>query len=81
MSGFEKYSKAKSGRHKGCPRCGAEKAAGAVSVALRKLGSTGQLNGGKHLASRSRSMCEPCCVAVYEALLAELEKQPEGERS
>lgn len=54
-------------RSKGCPRCGAEKNAGSVSVQLQSLTSAGQLD--RRVCSRSKSFCEPCCIEVYERAL------------
>lgn len=54
-------------RSKGCPRCGAEKNAGSVNVQLQELTSQGQLS--RRVTSRAKSLCEPCSIEVYEALV------------
>jgi hypothetical protein len=80
QSGFAKYGGPKKGHRKGCPRCGAETNAGAIGVSLRKLGDKGTMHGSNTLATRTRSLCEPCCVVVYEAVVERLEAAIESTR-
>lgn len=59
-----------------CARCGTEDPAGVVGIFLRSYNpdapSKHKLKGGKTLASKSRSMCEGCAVAVYELIEREM---------
>lgn len=56
------------GRSKGCPRCDATENVAAVGIHVQQLGSNGQPGGGHRVVSRSKSLCEPCAVEVYELL-------------
>lgn len=57
---------------KGCRACGSRATAGVVRIEARAYGSQGSLKGGRTVASRSVSLCEPCLVARYEAAEAAL---------
>jgi hypothetical protein len=74
MTTFADYAQTKKGRSAGCRRCGADKNAGAITVSLQQLTDKGQLHGPR-LGSRSRSLCEPCAIEVYEHLLAVFDEQ------
>lgn len=50
-----------------CGRCGEGTTAGSVIVAVRSLNKDTKQAAGS-VASQSRSLCEPCSVAVYETL-------------
>jgi hypothetical protein len=72
MTTFADFASTKKGS-RGCTRCGADKNAGAVAVGLRRLDGGGRMT--DHLGSRTRSLCEPCSIDVYEHLLAEFDEQ------
>lgn len=62
-------------RGKGCRRCGAERNAGQISLALRQFGPTGTLKKARHVAHHGLSLCEPCAVHVYEAARAAIDRE------
>jgi hypothetical protein len=69
----------RTGRSHGCPRCGAERNTGMVTVALQRLGPNGrvQVRGGR-VRSKSISLCESCAVEtqlILEAALFEEAKR------
>jgi hypothetical protein len=71
---FAAFSKKKATRKGGCPRCDdGTPNVGAVGVELRQLKESGQMAG--RLDGLQRSLCEPCAVEVYEAMLALLETE------
>lgn len=79
---FDEIPAANRGRSRGCPRCGADRNAGTVTVAAQKLSAKGQMAAGGRLASKTISLCESCTVDVFEAVRSHLLAEAAGpERS
>lgn len=72
---FEDYETRRNSRS--CPRCGEEVKAGAVTVRLMEF-RDGQAHRFDGVASRQISMCEACCVEVYDTLVDGLDSEANG---
>jgi hypothetical protein len=71
---FDELRKRPAGRPKStCPRCGERDTAGMIRTDLQHKHSNGAGAKRDCIASRARSFCEPCSVAVYAAIVNELE--------
>lgn len=65
---FEKYKGAQVTRGV-CKRCSGAPVAGMVEVTLFGANQKGART--RRIIGRSRSLCETCCVEVYDAIVAE----------
>lgn len=73
VTGFAKYrqSRPAGSRSNLCPRCAKNATSGSVVIGLKER-KQGKDSADRHLASSSRSMCEACCITVYEYLVGAL---------
>lgn len=73
---FEEFGNG-DGNGNSCPRCQENAKAGAVNIRLHKMmpDSSSRF---KQVTSRQVSLCEPCSVEVYEAVVALLNSETNG---
>jgi hypothetical protein len=68
-----------SGRRALCARCGArDQNAGQVGCVLRHANSNETVQQGvrnKHIAAKNHTMCEPCSVLVWRAVVAAYDEE------
>ena len=72
MSTFADLANARPGYSRTCPRCGDRPTAGSIEVRVNAKPERGESGRGPKIASKSKTLCEPCAVEVYEATVEAL---------